>query len=205
MAGQLDHLGSIVLDRASREPLAQQLFAALAARIETGLFPEASRLPTTREVAAALGVNRGSVQTAYRRLVEEGLATTRVGSGTVVRAIARRPRPFDAAELVSNRASAIPGCGSPARVAPGRRRLLAPDPGRAVLPPRPFHRHADRSLEPPAGPVAIRSPARPRGIAGRDLAPALGERHRALPRRDPRDERRAAGPRPALPHVHGPG
>ena len=113
MAGQLDHLGSIELDRASREPLAQQLFAALAARIETGLFPEASRLPTTREVAAALGVNRGSVQTAYRRLAEEGLATTRVGSGTVVRAIARRPRPFDAAELVSNRASAIPAAAPP--------------------------------------------------------------------------------------------
>ena len=107
MPGQLDHLGSIELDRASREPLAQQLFAALAARIETGLCPEASRLPTTREVAAALGINRGSVQAAYRRLVEEGLATTRVGSGTVVRAVARPPRPFDAAELVSLRASAL--------------------------------------------------------------------------------------------------
>jgi DNA-binding transcriptional MocR family regulator len=113
MAGQLDHLGSIALDRTSREPLAQQLFAALAARIETGLFPEASRLPTTREVAAALSVNRGSVQTAYRRLVEEGLATTRVGSGTVVRALARLPRPFDPADLVSNRASAIPAAAPP--------------------------------------------------------------------------------------------
>jgi DNA-binding transcriptional MocR family regulator len=113
MAGQLDHLSSIALDRTSREPLAQQLFAALAARIETGLFPEASRLPTTREVAAALSVNRGSVQTAYRRLVEEGLATTRIGSGTVVRALTRLPRPFDPAELVSNRASAIPAAAPP--------------------------------------------------------------------------------------------
>ena len=113
MAGQLDHLASIQLDRTSREPLSQQLFAALAARIETGLFPEASRLPTTREVAVALGVNRGSVQAAYRRLAEEGLATTRVGSGTVVRAIARRPRPFDAAELVSRRASTIPAAAPP--------------------------------------------------------------------------------------------
>src|SRR5687768_17686474 len=108
MPGQLDHLESIELDRSSREPLANQLFAALAARIETGLFPEASRLPTTREVAAALGVNRGSVQAAYRRLAEEGLATTRVGSGTVVRAVVGQPRSFDPTELVSRRASAIP-------------------------------------------------------------------------------------------------
>ncbi len=116
MTDQLDHLLSIELDRTSRERLSDQLFAALAARIETGLFPANARLPTTREVAAALGVNRGSVQSAYRRLAEEGLGTTRVGSGTVVRAAARRPRPFDAAELVSRRASAIPAA-APAPVA----------------------------------------------------------------------------------------
>jgi DNA-binding transcriptional MocR family regulator len=113
MAAQLDQLGSIALDRASREPLSQQLFAALAARIETGLFAAASRLPTTREVAAALGVNRGSVQAAYQRLQEEGLATTRVGSGTVVRASPGLPRPFDPADLVSHRASAIPAAAPP--------------------------------------------------------------------------------------------
>ena len=113
MTSQLGQLSSIVLDRALREPLSEQLFAALAARIETGLFPESSRLPTTRELATALGVNRGSVQAAYRRLQQEGLATTRVGSGTVVRAGARRAKPFDFAELVSRRASAIPAAAPP--------------------------------------------------------------------------------------------
>ena len=113
MTDQLDHIASITLDRASREPLAEQLYAALAARIETGLFPAGSRLPTTREVAAALSVNRGSVQAAYRRLQEEGLANTRVGSGTVVRANPRLPRTFDPLELVSRRASAIPAAAPP--------------------------------------------------------------------------------------------
>ena len=113
MADQLDHISSITLDRASRESLSGQLFAALAASIEIGLFPPNARLPTTREVAAALGVNRGSVQAAYRRLHGEGLATTRVGSGTVVRASARAPRPFDPADLVSRRASAIPAAAPP--------------------------------------------------------------------------------------------
>ncbi|HEU5248559.1 MAG TPA: winged helix-turn-helix domain-containing protein, partial [Thermoanaerobaculia bacterium] len=113
MADQLDHLSSIALDRSSREPLSEQLFAALAARIETGLFTEGSRLPTTRELAASLSINRGSVQAAYRRLQEVGLAATRVGSGTVVRAGSRRAKSFDLSALVSRRASAIPASAPP--------------------------------------------------------------------------------------------
>lgn len=113
MVGQLGQLASIELDRTSREPLSEQLFAALAARIETGHFPPGSRLPTTRELAAALGISRGGVQAAYRRLGEEGLAATRVGSGTVVREGARRARPFDLSALVSRRASAIPASAPP--------------------------------------------------------------------------------------------
>lgn len=115
MAVQLDQ---IVLDRTSREALSDQLFAALAARIETGLFTEGSRLPTTRELAAALGINRGSVQAAYRRLQEEGLAATRVGSGTVVRGGVRPAKRFDVAALVSRRASAIPATASPPPASP---------------------------------------------------------------------------------------
>ena len=118
MAGQLDQLESIVLDRASREPLSEQLFAALAARIETGLFPAGSRLPTTRELATALGISRGGVQAAYRRLAAEGLATTRVGSGTVVNRGPRATRPFDLAALVSRRASAIPAPAPPPLASP---------------------------------------------------------------------------------------
>jgi GntR family transcriptional regulator/MocR family aminotransferase len=118
MAGQLDQLESIVLDRASREPLSEQLFAALAARIETGLFPAGSRLPTTRELAAALGISRGGVQAAYRRLAAAGLATTRVGSGTVVKGGPRATRPFDLAALVSRRASAIPAPAPPPLASP---------------------------------------------------------------------------------------
>ncbi|HSE64687.1 MAG TPA: PLP-dependent aminotransferase family protein [Thermoanaerobaculia bacterium] len=118
MAGQLDQVDSIVLDRASREPLSEQLFAALAARIETGHFPAGSRLPTTRELAAGLGISRGGVQAAYRRLAAEGLATTRVGSGTVVKGGPRAARPFDLSALVSRRASAIPAPTPPPLASP---------------------------------------------------------------------------------------
>ena len=64
------------------------------------------RLPTTRELAAALAVNRASVQAAYRKLAQEGRVVTRVGSGTVVTGPAA-PAEFGLSALVSRRASAL--------------------------------------------------------------------------------------------------
>jgi DNA-binding transcriptional MocR family regulator len=104
-AGQLDW-NSISLDRSSREVLGDQLAAALEARIVTGLVSEGARLPTTRELAAQLGVNRGTVQTAYRKLADQGLVQSRVGSGTVVRS-ASGPAQFDPMLLLSVRAHKI--------------------------------------------------------------------------------------------------
>ncbi len=108
MASQLEWPGSISFDRGSREPLAEQLYAAIAARIETRLLVEGSRLPATRELACALSINRGTVQAAYHRLAQEGLVSSRVGSGTVVRANPAGSPEFDLSSLVSRRASAIP-------------------------------------------------------------------------------------------------
>ncbi|MFY9553040.1 MAG: PLP-dependent aminotransferase family protein [Thermoanaerobaculia bacterium] len=108
MAGQLD-LSQIGIDRAAPIPLAEQVRDAIEREISDGLLPEHSRLPTTRELAAALGVNRGTVQAAYRLLAERGLVEGRVGSGTVVLAAAGSPdSPFRLADLLSRRAAAIP-------------------------------------------------------------------------------------------------
>jgi GntR family transcriptional regulator/MocR family aminotransferase len=85
MAGQLD-LGQISLIRTAGAPLCDQVYEAMERWIAGGVLAENSRLPTTRELAAALGINRGTVQAAYRRLQENGLVDGRVGSGTVVRA-----------------------------------------------------------------------------------------------------------------------
>lgn len=52
-----------------------------------------------------LAINRGTVQAAYRKLQEEGLVESRVGSGTVVRVRAVPQRPaFDPERLLSLRA-----------------------------------------------------------------------------------------------------
>jgi DNA-binding transcriptional MocR family regulator len=101
-------LNQISIDRAGGVSLAEQVYEAIESRIAGGILPENSRLPTTRELAAALRVNRGTVQTAYRRLQERGLVEGRVGSGTVVRKSSPAASPFRLASLLSRRASELP-------------------------------------------------------------------------------------------------
>ena len=107
MAVQLD-LSQISVRREGGVPLSEQVYAAIEQRIAVGALPENSRLPTTRELAIALGINRGTVQAAYRRLQEDGLVEGRVGSGTVVRGGGRADAPFRLTELLSRRAAALP-------------------------------------------------------------------------------------------------
>jgi GntR family transcriptional regulator/MocR family aminotransferase len=97
----------VSLDRASREPLAEQLATALEARIATGLLASGDRLPTTRELSAALAINRGTVQAAYRRLQQTGFVESRVGSGTVVRGAPPVEPAFDLDRLLSLRARGL--------------------------------------------------------------------------------------------------
>lgn len=73
-------------DRAAR--LYQQVLdAVLDGRLAPG-----ERVPPSRELAAQVGVSRGTVTTAYDRLVAEGFLETRVGAGTFVAAAAAAPR-----------------------------------------------------------------------------------------------------------------
>src|SRR4051794_32010285 len=60
------------------------LYHQLLEGILDGQLVAGERLPPTRELAAQLGVARGTVTTAYDRLVAEGFLVTRVGSGTFV-------------------------------------------------------------------------------------------------------------------------
>ena len=115
--GQLD-LDRSSLDRTNAEPLAEQLAAAIEARIETGRLRSGDRLPTTRELAAQIGVNRGTVQAAYRRLSGRGLVIGRVGSGTLVASTSRVDRPFDPEVLLSRRVRGIGEEAAPAIAEP---------------------------------------------------------------------------------------
>jgi GntR family transcriptional regulator / MocR family aminotransferase len=67
------------------------VYRALRAAVVDGRLPAGHRLPPTRTLAADLGVSRGSVATAYERLVAEGYLSAKVGSGTFVAAAVPAP------------------------------------------------------------------------------------------------------------------
>jgi DNA-binding transcriptional MocR family regulator len=71
--------------RSGRGPLFGRLADALTRAAEQGAVPPGGELPAERVLADELGVSRATVVAAYRELRERGLATTRHGSGTVMR------------------------------------------------------------------------------------------------------------------------
>ncbi|WP_075795800.1 MocR-like pyridoxine biosynthesis transcription factor PdxR [Massilia putida] len=75
---------SIGLDRVKKIPLATQIYAAIRAAIESGQIPAQAKLPSWRDLAAQLGVSRGTVRLAYERLIDEQLATSFGAAGTRV-------------------------------------------------------------------------------------------------------------------------
>jgi GntR family transcriptional regulator/MocR family aminotransferase len=74
----------IHLDRAKRVPLAAQIYGAFREAIETGRLASDARLPSWRDLAAQLGVSRGTVRVAYQRLIDEQFAVSLGAAGTRV-------------------------------------------------------------------------------------------------------------------------
>ncbi|MGX4730899.1 MocR-like pyridoxine biosynthesis transcription factor PdxR [Pseudomonas corrugata] len=72
----------IELDR--RQGLSRQLYQALRARVLDGRLGSGTRLPASRDLAAALSISRNSVVRAYDQLYAEGFIEGRVGDGTYV-------------------------------------------------------------------------------------------------------------------------
>jgi GntR family transcriptional regulator/MocR family aminotransferase len=75
----------IRLDRRSPEPLHQQLYRQIRDElISARLNYNSSRLPSSRALAADLGIARLTVKAAFEKLHAEGYLQTRKGSGTFV-------------------------------------------------------------------------------------------------------------------------
>lgn len=84
-------------------PLGTQLFWQLRYAIATGEYEPGERLPTVREMAAALRVNANTIRTVYARLQHEGWVVARRKVGTVV--ADPLPRTYDdALEAILDRA-----------------------------------------------------------------------------------------------------
>jgi GntR family transcriptional regulator / MocR family aminotransferase len=74
----------IQLDRARKIPLATQIYSAIREGIENGRLASGARLPSWQDLAAQLGVSRGTVRLAYARLIAEHFAIGLGPAGTRV-------------------------------------------------------------------------------------------------------------------------
>jgi GntR family transcriptional regulator/MocR family aminotransferase len=79
------------LDRALLEPLRAQLERELREAIRSGRLAPGERLPSSRTLAAELGISRGLVFECYSQLQAEGFLTSHTGSSTRVAAGALAP------------------------------------------------------------------------------------------------------------------
>src|SRR5579884_1628895 len=77
-------LWSMSIDRASPTPPSRQLAEALRQSISEGRLPSGVRLPSSRVLAAELGLARSTVVTVLEQLTTEGFIVPRRGSGYFV-------------------------------------------------------------------------------------------------------------------------
>jgi GntR family transcriptional regulator / MocR family aminotransferase len=68
------------LDHGGETPLHEQLERSLREDIRSGRLPGGARMPSTRGLAAELGISRGVVTEAYGQLAAEGYLSTRQGA-----------------------------------------------------------------------------------------------------------------------------
>jgi GntR family transcriptional regulator/MocR family aminotransferase len=110
----------LLLDRAAGASMAAQISAQLRAAVTSGVLVAGERLPSTRELAATLGVSRTVITTAYAQLFAEGWLEGRHGAGTFVAGVV----------------PGLPLLAAPPAPAPGRP-SAGPGPGRPSAGPRP--------------------------------------------------------------------
>jgi GntR family transcriptional regulator / MocR family aminotransferase len=72
------------IDARAREPLQTQIYASIRRAILDGVVRPGARLPSSRALAADLGISRTTTVLAFDQLAAEGYLTARSGSGTFV-------------------------------------------------------------------------------------------------------------------------
>ncbi|QLL63791.1 PLP-dependent aminotransferase family protein [Sinorhizobium mexicanum] len=95
----MDQPLKLELDRSAKTPLAEQIRKGISTAIESGVLAPGARLPSWLDLAAQLGVARGTVRTAYEKLTAAQLIVASRAAGTRVAdqpaAIARVEQPPD--------------------------------------------------------------------------------------------------------------
>jgi GntR family transcriptional regulator/MocR family aminotransferase len=140
----------ILIDRSSAVPIGRQIADHIRQTITSGVLPPGTKLPSTRSLAADLGVCRLTVETAYAELRADGLVVSRIGSGN-----------YAQSPIVPVGPARPPGAGWPPWQQPA-----ADDPG--VY-------YAAGIVDAEAEQPAAAKPARPRGSDIIDLSAGTGD------------------------------
>lgn len=90
----MDTIVRLPLDRAAKVSLVAQIHGGLREAIRSGQIAEGARLPSWRDLAAQLGVARGTVRAAYERLADEQLVVAEGSAGTRVVGRVSAPSPL---------------------------------------------------------------------------------------------------------------
>lgn len=83
----------VTLDREGEAPLHEQIERSIREDIRGGRLAAGARLPSTRSLAAELGISRGVVSEAYGQLAAEGYLLASQGAPTRVARAVRAPAP----------------------------------------------------------------------------------------------------------------
>lgn len=81
----------IHLDADANAPVYRQIVEKIRHQVATGALCQGERLPTVRQLAQDLRVDRNTTLRAYRVLHREGVISLQHGRGTFVRASAQHP------------------------------------------------------------------------------------------------------------------
>lgn len=74
----------IQLDRSSKDPVYKQIMNSIIELVDSGVLAAGERLPSSRDLARAIGVTRKTVITAYQELVAIQYLDSTIGSGTFI-------------------------------------------------------------------------------------------------------------------------
>ena len=74
----------ITIDQASSRAVYQQIIDGVKRDIALGRIKKGQRLPTVRELSAALVINPNTIAKAYKQLEQDGIIVTRAGAGAFV-------------------------------------------------------------------------------------------------------------------------
>ena len=137
----------IDLDR--RQGLTRQLYEALRQRVLDWRLVSGTRLPASRDLAAALAISRNSVVRAYDQLYAEGFIEGRVGDGTYV---AQLPTSKTAVKKLSTKVSTGLSTGLPPALSTKHEDLAGNLSSKVIHSPAQERLQNNHLPSPPSGP-----------------------------------------------------